>query len=63
MVRNWFWILMLSDGKLRWPRWFSRLLAVLLIGALAAGVIYAYIVFNAVSERNSIHHVSTHRSH
>lgn len=62
-MRNWFWILMLSDGKLRWPRWFSRLLFIFLLGALAAGVIYAYIVFNAVSERNNNHHVSTHRSH
>jgi hypothetical protein len=62
-VRNWFWILMLSDGKLRWPRWFSRMLAIFLLGALAAGVIYAYVVFKAVSERSNSPHVHAHSTH
>lgn len=62
-MRNWFWILMLSDGKLRWPRWFSRMLAIFLLGALAAGVIYAYVVFKAVSERSNSPHVHAHSTH
>ena len=62
-MRNWFWILMLSDGKLRWPRWFSFLLVVFFIGALAAGMIYAIVVFHAISERSEPHHVHTHSTH
>jgi cytoskeletal protein RodZ len=62
-VRNWFWILMLSDGKLRWPRWFSLLGAVFLVGALAAGLVYAIVVFHAVSERSEQHHVHVHSIH
>lgn len=54
---------MLSDGKLRWPRWFSRMLAIFLLGALAAGVIYAYVVFKAVSERSNSPHVHSHSTH
>ncbi len=62
-MRNWFWILMLSDGKLRWPRWFSFLLGVFFIGALAAGMIYAIVVFHALSERSQQHHVHTYSTH
>jgi cytoskeletal protein RodZ len=62
-VRNWFWILMLSDGKLRWPRWFSLLVAIFLVGVLAAGVIYAIVVFHAVSERSQHPHVHAHSTH
>ncbi len=62
-MRNWFWILMLSDGKLRWPRWFSFLLVIFFIVALAAGMIYAIVVFHAISERSEQHHVHTHSTH
>lgn len=62
-MRNWFWILMLSDGKLRWPRWFIRVLAIFFIAALGAGFIYAYIVFHAVSERSQHPHVHAHSTH
>ncbi len=58
-MRSWFWILMLSDGKLRWPRWFSALLVIIFIGALAAGLIYAIVVFHAVEERSHDPHVHT----
>jgi len=51
---------MLSDGKLRWPRWFSTLLVIIFIGALAAGLIYAIVVFHAVEERSRDPHVHTH---
>lgn len=62
-MRNWFWILMLSDGKLRWPRWFVRILALFFIAVLCAGFIYAYVVFHAVSERSEQHHVHAHSTH
>jgi len=39
------------------------ILTLFIIGVLIAGLIYAFIVFTAVSERNNVHHVSTHRSH
>ena len=38
-------------------------LLVFFLGALAAGFIYAYIVFNAVSERSNPPHVHTHSIH
>ena len=39
------------------------ILILLLLGAIVAGVIYACVVFKAVSERNNTPHVSTHSSH
>jgi phage shock protein PspC (stress-responsive transcriptional regulator) len=54
---------MLSDGKLRWPRWFIRVLAIFFIAALGAGFIYAYVVFQAVSERSQHPHVHPHSTH
>jgi cytoskeletal protein RodZ len=62
-MRNWFWILMLSDGRLRWPRWFSALLIIFFVCALAAGLIYAIVVFHAVSERSNSPHVHAHITH
>jgi 4-hydroxybenzoate polyprenyltransferase len=45
----------------------QRILRPLLIlfaaGVLMAGFVYVYVVLNAVSERNNIHHVSPHSSH
>jgi hypothetical protein len=35
---------------------------VLMLGALAAGVIYAVAVFHAVAERNQVPHVQPHSS-
>ena len=38
-------------------------LLVFFLCALVAGVIYVGVILQALSERNNIHHVSTHRSH
>jgi hypothetical protein len=39
------------------------LLAFLAIGVIVAGLIYAFVMLSAVSERNNTRHVSTHSSH
>ena len=39
------------------------LLALLFIGCLIAGIIYAGLVFHAVSERSRTPHVHTHSTH
>ena len=39
------------------------LLLLFFVGCLVAGLIYAYVVFNAVSERSEPHHVHTHSTH
>jgi hypothetical protein len=62
-VRNWFWLAILSRGKLRWPRWFIPLLAIFLAGILVAGLIYTYVVFKAISERSQSPHVHAHSTH
>jgi hypothetical protein len=62
-MRNWFWLSVVSGGKLRWPRWFVPVLVVIFLGLLAAGGIYTFVVLQAASERNNTHHVSTHSSH
>ena len=62
-MRNWFWLSVVSGDKLRWPRWFAPLLAVIVIALLAAGTIYTFVVLQAASERNYAPHVNPHRSH
>jgi len=59
-VRKWFWLAILSRGKLRWPRWYVPVLLIVLTGVLAAGFIYAVVVFHAVNERSQDHHVHAH---
>jgi hypothetical protein len=61
-VKKWFWLAILSGGKLRWPRWYIPVLVIFLIGILAAGLIYAVAVFNAVSERSQTPNVHAHSS-
>lgn len=39
------------------------ILLVLLIGAICAGIIYACVVFHAISERSATPHVIPHSSH
>ena len=51
-MRNWFWLAILRRGRLQWPRWYIRVLLIFLTGILAAGLIYTYVVFKAVSERS-----------
>lgn len=62
-MRNWFWLAVVSGEKLRWPRWFAPFFVIVLVGLLAAGTIYTFVVLHAASERNNTHHVSPHRSH
>lgn len=62
-MRKWFWLAVVSGDRLRWHRWFAPLLIVVFLGLLAAGMIYAFAVFHAVSERSNTPHVSTHRTH
>ena len=61
-MRNWFWLAILSKGKLQWPRWYVPVLLVVLTGILAAGLIYALVVFHAVNERSHSPHVHAHSS-
>ena len=62
-MRKWFWLATLSGEKLRWPRWFIPILIMLCVGIIAAGMIYALVVFHAVSERSNHPHVRTHSTH
>jgi len=62
-MRKWFWLAILSRGKLRWPRWYIPVLLIFLIGILAAGLIYSFVVFKAVSERSNPPHVPAHSTH
>lgn len=39
------------------------LLILFVAGVLVAAFVYVFVVLNAVSERNNVHHVSTHSSH
>jgi len=48
-------------GALGFGRGFVKpLLKLFLIGVVIAGLIYAYVVFKAVSERSEQHHVHAH---
>jgi cytoskeletal protein RodZ len=58
-MRRWFWLAILTRGKLQWPRWYVPVLLIFLVGVLAAGLIYARVVFNAVSQRSHAPHVHT----
>jgi cytoskeletal protein RodZ len=59
-VRKWFWLAILRKGKLQWPRWYIAVLAIFLTGILAAGLVYAFVVFRTVSERGHASHVHAH---
>ena len=51
-------------GALGFGRGFVRpLLKLFLIGVVIAGLVYAYIVVQAISERSQQHHVHTHSTH
>jgi cytoskeletal protein RodZ len=62
-MRDWFWLAILTRGRLRWPRWYISVLLIFLIGVLAAGLIYSMVVFKAVSERSQSPHVHAHSTH
>lgn len=60
MSESFWWLALLSRVKVRRPRWFFPLVAVFIVGTIVAGLIYAYLVFNAISERSHAPHVHTH---
>ena len=59
----WFIIDVLALRKLGLSRPFRYILLVFFVGCMIAGVIYAGVVMNAISERSNNPHVSTHSSH
>lgn len=62
-MKTWFWLTVLPDGRLRWPHWLKALVVVVLLGCLAAGVIYTMVVLKAVDERRNGFHVHSHSKH
>ena len=60
-----FWYLMdvLALRKLGLARPLRYLFLLLLVGCLVTGIIYASVVFQAISERSEPHHVHTHSTH
>lgn len=59
----WWLIDILMLRRLGLARPFKYMLLVFFFGCLAAGLIYAYVVFHVVSERNQHPHVHTHSTH
>jgi hypothetical protein len=60
-----FWYLMdvLALKKLGLARPLRYLFLLFFAACLAVGVVYAFVVFHAVSERSNSPHVSTHHPH
>ena len=62
-----FWTGYGFDGAFGASRFGRRVIKLALklffVGILVAGLIYAYVVFHAVSERSEPHHVHTHEAH
>ena len=52
--------LLLSRVRVRRPRWFVPLVAIILIGVIFAGLIYTCVFLNAVREKSHDAHVHTH---
>ncbi len=63
LMKTWFWLAVLPNGRLRWPKWLKTLLALFLLGCLVAGVIYTVVVLNVVRERSISRHVHSHSTH
>ncbi|MBN9616017.1 MAG: hypothetical protein J0G35_10645 [Acidobacteriales bacterium] len=57
------WLLLLSRVRVRRPRWFIPFVTVFAIGLIIAGLIYTYVVFQAVNTRSHAPHVHTHSTH
>ena len=55
--------LLLSRVRVRRPRWFVPFVIIFLIGVMFAGLIYTYVVLNAVRERSHDPHVHAHSTH
>ena len=60
---NNIWLLLLSRVRVRRPHWFIPFVTVFAIGLIVAGLIYTYVVFQAVTERSNALHVHTHSAH
>ena len=60
---NNIWLLLLSRVRVRRPRWFVPFVAIFAIGLIIAGLIYTYVVFQAVTERSQTPHVHAHSIH
>ncbi len=54
------WLLLLSRVRLRRPRWFMPFVTVFVVGLIIAGVIYTYVIYQAVNERSHPPHVHAH---
>ena len=54
------WLLLLSRVRLRRPRWFMPFVTVFIVGLIIAGLIYTYVIYQAVNERSQAHHVHAH---
>ena len=54
------WLLLLSRVRLRRPRWFMPFVTVFVVGLIIAGLIYTYVIYQAVNERSHPPHVHAH---
>jgi hypothetical protein len=59
----WYLIDVLALRRLGLGRPFRYLILVIVLGCLIAGLIYAAVIFHAVTERNSAPHVQRHTTH
>jgi hypothetical protein len=59
----WFIVDVLALRRLGLSRPFRYLLLLFVAGCLIAGMIYAFVVFQAVSERSQHPHVHAHSTH
>ena len=56
----WFLIDVLALRRLGLGRPFRYIILVIFLGCLVAGLIYTFVVFHALTERNSAPHVQQH---
>ena len=61
-MKKWFWLAVIANGKLRWPKWLKAIALAAFVLCLVAGVLYALAVFNAVRNTPEAHHVQHNSS-
>ena len=59
----WYWINVLALKRLGLGRPFRLVLFIVFLGCFVAGLIYAAVVFHALTERNRPPHVQHHSTH
>jgi hypothetical protein len=59
----WFLIDVLALRRLGLGRPFRYIILVIVLGCLIAGLIYTFVVFHALTERNRAPHVQHHSTH